>query len=190
MDVEKVKMWLKIFSEKVFEKKEYLTDLDALIGDSDHGNNLARGLKVFQEDIFNKEFATPNEIFKSVAMIFLSKVGGASGAIYGTAFLKMAQVANQDSTFLELLKVGLKGIQERGKAEVGEKTLVDIWDAVIKLLEDRGQYTTEDLDGIVESTRQYKATKGRAAYVGDRSIGQIDPGTYSSSLLFSSFLEV
>ncbi|MBF6978525.1 dihydroxyacetone kinase subunit DhaL [Tuanshanicoccus lijuaniae] len=190
MKVEVLKKWIKIFSEKVFENKEYLTYLDSLIGDSDHGNNLARGLKIYNEEILNNEYETPNDFFKDLAMLFLSKVGGASGAIYGTAFLKMSQISNQGSTLDELLRTGLKGIQDRGKADVGEKTLVDIWDAVIKLLEENGTYTKEDLDAIIDTTKQFKATKGRAAYVGERSMGQVDPGTYSSALLFASYLEV
>ncbi|MGT2844031.1 dihydroxyacetone kinase subunit DhaL [Streptococcus hongkongensis] len=187
MDVLKVKNWISIFNTKISENKDYLSQLDTPIGDGDHGGNMARGMAAVMAELDTKEFATSQDVFKMVAMQLLSKVGGASGPLYGSAFMGMAK-ADQNLSVEQILSEGLAMIQKRGKAEVGEKTMVDMWSPVIDALKD-GQLSAEVIDQVLEATKDIKATKGRASYVGDRSIGHIDPGSCSSSLLFKAMLE-
>ena len=121
-------------------------------------------------------------------MTLVSKVGGASGPLYGSAFMGMAKKAKDSDDIADLLEAGLDGIMKRGKAEVGEKTMIDEWAPVIESIKD-GSFNQNIIDDSLESTREMKATKGRASYLGDRSIGHIDPGAQSSAYLFEALLE-
>ncbi|HZK23295.1 MAG TPA: dihydroxyacetone kinase subunit DhaL, partial [Atopostipes sp.] len=129
-----------------------------------------------------------NELLKLVTTNLLSKVGGASGPLYGSAFMGMMKAEAAGEDWATILKVALENIQMRGKAEQGDKTMVDLWIAVVEAIEN-DQLTHEVIDEAVEATKPLKAKKGRASYVGDRSIGHIDPGAYSSGLLFHAMLE-
>lgn len=189
MSVEKVLEWMKIFNDKIQENKEYLSALDTPIGDGDHGGNMARGMVAVMENLKDKNFETESDIFKVVSMQLISKVGGASGPLYGSAFMGITKASQSGVTFIEQLETGLEMIQKRGKAEVGEKTMVDVWIPVIDALK-TNSLTIKTIQEAVESTKEIQATKGRASYVGDRSIGHIDPGAYSSGLLFEALLEV
>lgn len=189
MSVEKVLEWMKIFNDKIQENKEYLSALDTPIGDGDHGGNMARGMAAVMENLKDKNFETESDIFKVVSMQLISKVGGASGPLYGSAFMGITKASQSGVTFIEQLETGLEMIQKRGKAEVGEKTMVDVWIPVIDALK-TNSLTIKTIQEAVESTKEIQATKGRASYVGDRSIGHIDPGAYSSGLLFEALLEV
>lgn len=189
MSVEKVLEWMKIFNDKIQENKEYLSALDTPIGDGDHGGNMARGMVAVMENLKDKNFETEADIFKVVSMQLISKVGGASGPLYGSAFMGITKASQSGVTFIEQLETGLEMIQKRGKAEVGEKTMVDVWIPVIDALK-TNSLTIKTIQEAVESTKEIQATKGRASYVGDRSIGHIDPGAYSSGLLFEALLEV
>ena len=176
MNAEQALEWMKLFNEKIQEQKDYLSELDTPIGDGDHGGNMARGMAAVMENLEGKQFETSSDVFKLVSMQLLSKVGGASGPLYGSAFMGMAK-ADSNSKLEEILQSGLDMIIKRGKAEVGEKTMVDVWTPVIAALS-AGQLTQDLL-----------ATKGRASYVGKRSLGHIDPGSFSSGLLFTALLE-
>lgn len=187
MDILKVKTWISNFNSKVIENKDYLSQLDTPIGDGDHGGNMARGMAAVMAELESKEFESSQVLFKMVAMQLLSKVGGASGPLYGSAFMGIAK-ADQNLPLGEILAEGLAMIQKRGKAEVGEKTMVDMWSPVIQALQ-AGNLSEEIIDQALEATKDIKATKGRASYVGDRSVGHIDPGACSSSLLFKAMLE-
>lgn len=189
MSVEKVLEWMKIFNDKIQENKEYLSALDTPIGDGDHGGNMARGMAAVMESLKDKNFETESDIFKVVSMQLISKVGGASGPLYGSAFMGITKASQSGVTFIEQLETGLEMIQKRGKAEVGEKTMVDVWIPVIDALK-TNSLTIKTIQEAVESTKEIQATKGRASYVGERSIGHIDPGAYSSGLLFEALLEV
>jgi len=189
MDVELAKNWIEKYNVYIQESKDKLTELDTLIGDGDHGNNMSRGLDAVMEGLEDSDAKSGSEILKNAAMQFISKVGGASGPLYGTAFLNMSNLAKEAENMSQLFQTGLDGIQKRGKAEVGEKTMVDIWNAAINL-EKKDNLSHDSIDEAVEATRNTKATKGRASYVGERSIGVIDPGTYSSALLFKAFVDV
>lgn len=180
--------WLTLFNEKIQENKDYLSELDTPIGDGDHGGNMARGMAAVMEELATKSPETAADVFKMVSMQLLSKVGGASGPLYGSAFMGIMKGQQAGESLVDSLAAGLDMIQKRGKAEIGEKTMVDIWSKVIDSLRS-GELTQELIDGTVEASKALQATKGRASYVGERSVGHIDPGTYSSGLLFQSLIE-
>lgn len=188
MDVKRVIEWMKRFEEVILAHKDELSQLDTPIGDGDHGGNMARGMTAVVAELDKKDFTLSSEVFKVVAMQLLSKVGGASGPLYGSAFMGMAKVSDTEDLAVTL-QAGLDMIQKRGHAELGEKTMVDVWQPVIEALE-KGELTQDVIRSVVEATRDLQATKGRASYVGERSIGHIDPGSASSGLLFETMLEV
>ena len=173
------------FDKKIQKNKDYLSELDTPIGDGDHGNNMARGMSaVMQADIQGSLF----EEFKTVAMTLISKVGGASGPLYGTAMLEMAKASKETADPEQILRAGIAGIQKRGKATLGEKTMLDLWIPAVEAIK-TGTLTSELLTTLTDETKELIATKGRASYVGERSKGHIDPGAMSSNYLFESMLE-
>lgn len=182
------KEWLKNFNTIIQEKKEYLSELDTPIGDGDHGNNMARGMTAVMESLEQKSPETVQDILKLVAMSLISKVGGASGPLYGTAFLEMSKAAGESSDIASLVLAGLAGIKKRGGAVLGDKTMVDVWEPVSASLT-HGNLTEEIIQVSVESTKDLVAKKGRASYVGERAIGHLDPGAVSSGYLFDSLLK-
>ncbi|MDV2633397.1 dihydroxyacetone kinase subunit DhaL [Lactococcus lactis] len=181
--------WLGKFNEKIQENKAYLSELDGPIGDGDHGANMARGMSGTMKALEVSNFGNVSEIFKKVAMTLMSKVGGASGPLYGSAFLAMSKTATETLDTSELIYAGLEAIQKRGKAQVGEKTMVDIWSAFLNDLQ-TDSASKDNLEKVVKASAGLLATKGRASYLGERSIGHIDPGTQSSAYLFETLLEV
>jgi len=181
--------WLGKFNEKIQENKAYLSELDGPIGDGDHGANMARGVSEKMKALEVSNFGNVSEIFKKVAMTLMSKVGGASGPLYGSAFLAMSKTATETLDTSELIYAGLEAIQKRGKAQVGEKTMVDIWSAFLNDLQ-TDSASKDNLEKVVKASAGLLATKGRASYLGERSIGHIDPGTQSSAYLFETLLEV
>ena len=188
MDAARAKKWMQLFNEKIQDQKAYLSDLDTPIGDGDHGANMARGMAAAVESLAAKDFASAAEVFQAVSMQLISKVGGASGPLYGSAFMGMAKAEKDGKGLSEVIQVGLDMIQKRGKAVPGEKTMVDVWSELPVSLQS-GDLTREKIGSLVEATKDLKATKGRASYVGERSIGHIDPGSASSGLLFEALLE-
>ncbi|HFI0065191.1 dihydroxyacetone kinase subunit DhaL [Streptococcus sp. P25B114] len=189
MDVRTALAWMTRFNEKIQANKDYLSELDTPIGDGDHGGNMARGMAAVMTELDGKEFASADQIFKIVAMQLLSKVGGASGPLYGSAFMGLSKASQAGAELASMLQEGLDMIQKRGKAELGEKTMVDVWTPVISAIRE-DKLTPNLIQEIVQATADTLATKGRASYVGERSVGHIDPGSYSSGLLFESLLEV
>ena len=188
MDAARAKKWMQLFNEKIQNQKDYLSDLDTPIGDGDHGANMARGMAAAVESLAAKDFASAAEVFQAVSMQLISKVGGASGPLYGSAFMGMAKAEKDGKDLSEVIQVGLDMIQKRGKAVPGEKTMVDVWSGIPVSLQS-GDLSREKIGSLVEATKDMKATKGRASYVGERSIGHIDPGSASSGLLFETLLE-
>ena len=188
MDAARAKKWMQLFNEKIQDQKAYLSDLDTPIGDGDHGANMARGMAAAVESLAAKDFASAAEVFQAVSMQLISKVGGASGPLYGSAFMGMAKAEKDSKDLSEVIQAGLDMIQKRGKAVPGEKTMVDVWSGIPVSLQS-GDLTHEKIGSLVEATKDLKATKGRASYVGERSIGHIDPGSASSGLLFEALLE-
>ena len=176
---------LQIFNEKIQAKRDYLSELDTPIGDGDHGNNMGRGMDAVMSANLDGDLPA---IFKAAAMALIGKVGGASGPLYGTAMMEMMKASKTSAEPSILLTAAAEGIAKRGNSTIGEKTMLDLWFPAIELLKD-GQLTEAKLQELAEKTKDLKATKGRASYVGDRSIGHIDPGAMSSAYLFESFLE-
>lgn len=188
METAAILKWLELFTNKVVENKQYLSDLDSAIGDGDHGANMARGTTEMMKAIKEKQPETPTDIFKLAAMTLISKVGGASGPLYGSAFMGMTKASMKTDDLATILEAGAEDIQKRGKATLGEKTMLDTWLPAIDALK-AGDLTIEKIQGFAEATKDIKATKGRASYLGDRSIGHMDPGSVSSAYLFETMIE-
>ncbi|ODE21276.1 dihydroxyacetone kinase ADP-binding subunit DhaL1 [Listeria monocytogenes] len=184
--------WLNDFGERVQENKQLLSDLDQAIGDGDHGINMARGLSELKKVFTEKEPADLKDVFKTAGMTMVSKVGGASGPLYGTAFLNMSKAVDADTIdavgLTKVIEAGLEGIEKRGKSHAGEKTMIDVWKPVVHALHQE-DLTDDVVDAALQKTKDLKATKGRASYLGERSIGHLDPGAYSSALLFHAMLQ-
>lgn len=186
--------WFQAWSREIQAHKEYMSDLDNAIGDGDHGFNMAKGVHAYLEARQTKGELSISEECKLIGMTLLSKVGGASGPLYGSAFLAMAKSIG-DTTELNqeqlaaALQAGIDSVMLRGKAKFGEKTMIDVWIPVIEALKSNS-LSLAAIDTYVEATGPLKATKGRASYLGDRSIGHIDPGSFSSGLLFKTLLSV
>lgn len=180
--------WMTLFNQKVQEEKDYLSELDGPIGDGDHGANLARGMAAALEALNSTEPQSAAEAFKAVSMALISKVGVASGPLYVSAFMGMMKAEQAGQDLAGVLEAGLDMIVKRGHAQVGEKTMVDVWSPVVEAVK-KNQLTNDFIDQAVLSTKDIVATKGRASYVGERSIGHIDPGSQSSGLLFKALLE-
>ncbi|EAA0397371.1 dihydroxyacetone kinase ADP-binding subunit DhaL1 [Listeria monocytogenes] len=184
--------WLNDFGERVQENKQLLSDLDQAIGDGDHGINMARGLGELKKAFTEKDPADLKDVFKTAGMTMVSKVGGASGPLYGTAFLNMSKAVDSETIDAEgltkVLEAGLEGIEKRGKSHAGEKTMIDVWEPVVNALHQE-DLTDDVVEAALQKTKDLKATKGRASYLGERSIGHLDPGAYSSALLFHAMLQ-
>lgn len=196
---------MEIFAKYLAENKEYLTRLDAAIGDGDHGINMDRGAKTALQRLSSANPSTPSAVLRTIGMALLSSVGGAAGPLYGTAFMKMSiALGNKeeidDKELVKALEQALLGIKGLGKAQVGEKTMVDVWEPVINFLKDEilnGEKELKDVcnDLIQLAEERMKATipmqarKGRASYLGERSIGHQDPGATSSYFFFKSLCE-
>ena len=187
LTAEMARKWLILFNKKIQEKQDYLSNLDTPIGDGDHGHNMARGMTAVVAALNDNQ--TLQEVFKATAMALISKVGGASGPLYGTAFMEMAKTAATSDQLSDLLSAGLAGIIKRGGAQVGDKTMVDVWTPIVTEIQ-KGSLTKIEIEEFVMATADLLAKKGRASYVGERSIGQIYPGCQSSGFLFESLLEV
>ena len=188
LTVDNLTEWIDNFAQKVNEHKDYLSELDTPTGDGDHGNNMARGVNAVQESLNNKKPAELTDAFKQVAMALISKVGGASGPLYGTAFLEMAKKSKDTTDLGELFTAANAGVKKRGGAKVGDKTMVDVFEPLAEKLT-QGSLEQSEIDEAVESTEDLVAKKGRASYLGERSVGHLDPGAMSSGYLFSALIE-
>ncbi|MDE7050421.1 MAG: dihydroxyacetone kinase subunit L [Lactobacillus sp.] len=187
LTVDTLTNWMNNFADKVEANKQYLSDLDTPIGDGDHGFNMSRGMKAVREKLTTKP-ADLQAGFKNIAMALISTVGGASGPLYGTAFLEMAKKSSSTDDLGELLEAALAGIQKRGGAKPGDKTMVDVWSELVPEVK-VGNLSEEKIHKAVEATKDMIAKKGRASYLGERSKGHIDPGSQSSGYLFEALLE-
>lgn len=188
LTVDLYEKWMKNFNSLITNNREYLNNLDESIGDGDHGSNMFRGMKAVIDTLNIKKPNNVTDALKLTAMALISKVGGASGPLYGTAFLEMAKESVNTNNLDKLLNVALQGIMKRGGAKVGDKTLVDVWVIVLKKLE-TNSLSKEEIDKAVKSTEDLIAHKGRASYLGKRSKGHLDPGSVSSGYLFDALLD-
>ena len=200
LDGPQVAAWLAELSRRVAEEQDALTRLDAAIGDADHGSNLARGFAAVVEAVGDGQDQEPGAVLKKTGMTLVSKVGGASGPLYGTLFLRMAGPAAAGpldaAAFAEALRAGVRGVEERGKAAAGDKTMLDALLPACDALEAAlagGADLADGLQAAVEAGRAGRdattpmvARKGRASYLGERSAGHVDPGATSSVLLLEA----
>ena len=182
------------------ENRRYLTKLDSEIGDGDHGNNMHRGFQAALERLEGADTFSPADVLKAVSMALVSKVGGAAGPLYGTAFLR-ASTALQDKGEIsatdaaEALEAALGGIKQRGKAEAGDKTIVDALEPAVEAAKEAAsdgsvaevfRAAAEAAKGGAEATVPLTARKGRASYLGDRAQGHQDPGATSTYYLLDA----
>lgn len=194
-----VKKWLKALAQIFDKNKDYLTQLDKAIGDADHGVNMSRGFTAVAEKLEESETEDIGELLKITAMTLISKVGGASGPLYGSFFLRAATPAKGHASIGpkkigELLQTGLKGVVDRGKVEPGDKTMVDAMYPAVNVFKEIDAETLEAAFKKVaeaarkgaESTIGMYAKKGRASYLGERSEGHKDPGAESTALMFEA----
>ncbi|MGP4060995.1 dihydroxyacetone kinase subunit DhaL [Halobacillus sp. H74] len=189
--------WVNKTNEKIQNNKEYLTSLDQAVGDGDHGINMARGFKEVVVKLDDNSYVSASDALKDTAMTLMSKVGGAAGPLYGTAFLKLSTSLKDKSAdythFVNGLEESLAGLKQRGKSQECEKTLIDVWAPVIEKMKEREDFDAallkDTAENALEKTKDIKATKGRASYLGDRSIGHLDPGSVSSFYVFEALAE-
>ena len=192
--------WMTRFAGEMAEHRQELVALDTAIGDGDHGTNMNRGMTKALEKLAASEPGDPGAVLKTVAMTLISTVGGAAGPLYGTLFLQLGNsLAGETEIDLAMFaaawRKGLEGVQSRGKAELGDKTMVDALAPAVEALEQAA-----DLDsGLsaaahaaqqgMEATTPLVARKGRASYLGERSAGHQDPGATSTYYLVRSAAE-
>ena len=186
------------------ENRRHLTKLDSEIGDGDHGNNMHRGFQAALERLGEADPSTPADVLKTVSMALIGKVGGAAGPLYGTAFLRAStalsgkeDVSAEDAA--EALEAALGGIKQRGKAEAGDKTIVDALQPAVEAA--KGAAGSGDVSEVfraaaeaaregAEGTVPLTARRGRASYLGERAAGHQDPGATSTYLLLDAAARV
>jgi dihydroxyacetone kinase-like protein len=196
--------WIERYATRIAEEKDYLTKLDSDIGDADHGSNMHRGFQAVLAKKSELQGKDIGALLKIVAMTLISNVGGAAGALYGTFFLQASAVAGtrtelSPNEFLYILEKGLAGIVLRGKAAIGDKTMVDALQPAVKACKksiEAGEPLSQVLTKAVaaaetglKSTIPLMARRGRASYLGERSIDHQDPGATSTYLLFKAAAE-
>ena len=196
--------WIDKQNAVFLDKKEYLTDLDAAIGDADHGINMNRGFAKVMEKlptVADKDLST---ILKTVGMTLMSSVGGASGPLYGTFWMKGAMALDgktemTTADFKAFLEAAVGGIVQRGRPELGDKTMYDLWGPVLAAVKAADDATPlaevvaaalPVAEAALAATIPLQARKGRASYLGERSIGHPDPGATSSLYMLQTLQEV
>lgn len=200
LKLKEVEELVKNIDKVMEENKEFLTELDLAIGDGDHGINMNKGFKAVIDKLENTPINTIQDVFKNTGMALISNIGGASGPLYGTAFMKAGSVVlGKEELNIEdlknILETSLEGVKARGKAQKGDKTMIDAiepsLDAVKNGIEDGldekkilENMKDEALKGV-NYTKSIIAKRGRASYLGERSIGHQDPGATSSYLILN-----
>jgi phosphoenolpyruvate---glycerone phosphotransferase subunit DhaL len=201
--VDRLVAWLSAFRDAVHEHGAYLTELDSAIGDADHGANLIRGMDAVMAAV-EPPPGNAGDLLKKVGMTLVTSVGGASGPLYGTFFLRAATAVG-DATVLDgpalltALRAGLEGIVARGKAEAGDKTMYDALAPAMAAFEEAlasgaepdvaARAAADAAASGRDATEPMLALKGRASYLGERSVGHLDPGAASSALLLAALAD-
>ena len=204
VDPEALGRWLCAFADAVRDAADELTALDSAIGDADHGANMRRGMTAVVGKLESAPDAGPAALLKSAGMTLVSTVGGASGPLYGTLFLRMATAAGDRTEldaagFAAALRAGLDGVVARGKAAPGDKTMLDALVPAVDALDarlaegnglrDALRAAADAADAGSDATIPLVARKGRASYLGERSAGHRDPGAASTALLVRAAAE-
>jgi phosphoenolpyruvate---glycerone phosphotransferase subunit DhaL len=201
VDAALVRAWVTAFADSVTAAKTELTKLDQAIGDGDHGANMSRGLTAVVAKLSGD---TPGDLLKGVGRTLISTVGGASGPLYGTAFREAGKALGDaepvaDADFAAALRAGLDGIVRLGKAEPGDKTMIDAWTPALAALDaalESGSALPEAVGAAAKAAAEgatatvpMQARKGRASYLGPRSVGHQDPGATSTTMLFEALAQ-
>lgn len=203
---DQVVRWLQAIAAVMEENKKYLTQLDAAIGDADHGINMDRGFKKVMSQLPGVADNDIGSILKTTGMALISSVGGAGGPLYGTLFMRAGMASSgkhelNDKDLLEMLQSAVDGVIQRGKAQLGDKTMVDALvpavDAFKQFVAEGGNDTLEGLKQAVDAAEQgmkdtipLVARKGRASYLGERSAGHQDPGATSSYMILKALQDI
>lgn len=197
--------WLRAYGQVIEDQKDYLTELDSVIGDADHGANMHRGFKAVLVKLPSVEDKDIGTILKTVGMTLLSTVGGAGGPLYSTLFIQAGNMLNGKeemtlSDWAAALEAAKIGVVKLGKAEPGDKTMVDALTPAVEVLRKATENGHTTSDALVESAQAAKegmeatiplvARKGRASYLGERSAGHQDPGATSSFMLLETAVKV
>lgn len=197
LDPTVIHAWLADFAQQITENAAWLTDLDRQIGDADHGSNLDRGMKAVMA-LDPAEFPDSAAYLKKAGMTLVSTVGGASGPLYGTFFLRVSTALPPDGPvtaahWATAFEAGVNGIVQRGRAEVGDKTMVDALTPALAAFRAAGDDVAAAWSGAAAAAAQGRdatiplvARKGRASYLGERSAGHQDPGASSVTLLLEA----
>ncbi len=196
--------WIQTVAAVLHDNREYLTQLDSPIGDADHGINMDRGFRAVLDKLPTVASTDIGTILKTAGTTLVSTVGGASGPLYGTAFLRMGMSTAGKNELYEadvvaMLEAALEGIKARGKAQPGEKTMVDALTPALAAAKDAEaaklglsrllRNASDAAEQGMKSTIPMLATKGRASYLGERSIGHQDPGSTSSWLILKALAD-
>lgn len=200
-DLASFQAWMSDYAQVVHDQETHLTDLDRAIGDGDHGSNMARGTRAVAALADGGDFPSVEAYLKKVGMTLVSTVGGASGPLYGTFFLRMAGplggVEEADAAHVGAgLRAGVEGVVARGKAEAEDKTMYDAWAPALEAFDaavEQGGDLSDALRAAADAAAQGRdgtldliARKGRASYLGERSRGHVDPGATSTAMLLES----
>ena len=193
--------WIREMAGDIHEQRDFLTQLDAAIGDADHGINMDRGFAAALAKLEAEPDGPPGDLLETVGTTLVLSVGGAAGPLYGSAMRQMGRALDGSKTFdaealFLLLRAGLDEVQRLGAAQVGDKTIVDAFSPAIDAYE-RGLRSGDDLVGAasrahaaaeegMRATIPLQARKGRASYLGPRSVGHQDPGATSMTMLFAA----
>ncbi len=196
--------WLKATAAVLDENAQYLTELDAPIGDADHGINMDRGFKKVMSKLPSVEDKDIGAILKAAGMALISSVGGAGGPLYGTLYMDAGKAVSgktelSGGDLVGLVEAGLKGVVRLGKARLGDKTMVDALTPAVEALKQSVTNGTDLIEALhsmtdaaqkgMKDTIPMLAKKGRASYLGERSIGHQDPGATSSYLILKTLME-
>ncbi len=202
---EDVELVVRTMAQTAVDNEKYFGDLDAVVGDGDFGYSMARGFEIVLADFDSFDRTDIGTFLKKVAVVITSRVGGTSGPIWGTAFLRAGAVATgktelTNDDVVEMLRAAIEGIKKRGSSDLGDKTLLDALQPAVDTLEEaigRGDDAATALAAAAatareraEATKEMIAKKGRAAYTGERSIGTLDAGAVGVAVMFERLAEV
>jgi dihydroxyacetone kinase-like protein len=205
VDTAFVRSWMAEIATSVDDQRDYLTQLDAAIGDADHGVNMQRGFTAVMEKLDSSDLVGPGVVLTAVGATLISSVGGASGPLYGTAFRQAGKALGTETTFdadelVAALRAALEGIQKLGAATEGDKTMVDAFAPAVSALEAEvaagsplaaaAKSAAAAAEDGMRATVPLQARKGRASYLGARSVGHQDPGATSTALIFAALQRV
>jgi phosphoenolpyruvate---glycerone phosphotransferase subunit DhaL len=203
MDIDLARAWVQAITVAVGQHKDYLTQLDSAIGDADHGTNLDRGFTAAAAAVWDLSPETVGAVFTNTGTTLISTIGGASGPLYGGAFRALGKAldfpAAEPLAFAEALAAGLDSIQKLGTAVPGDKTMIDAYAPAVAAFKEQARQgagfaaaaaaAADAAEEGMRATTPLQARKGRASYLGARSVGHQDPGATSTALIFRALAD-